>query len=153
MYTLRWFCDLTLRRLAKSLSLRASPTAGDPENERPHPESAISLQDLDEVETRGWGAAFAPATNNLAFAGRAGSGPSGSDADLVSGASRESGEAEPSSLGRSLRRFRTFTVVCARTAVTEKGAKAAESMSPGLMVVVVADQPATAGGALSLVSS
>ncbi|CAM9600913.1 unnamed protein product [Ectocarpus fasciculatus] len=146
-----WFCDLTLRRLAKSLSLRASPAAGDPENQEPHPESATSLQDLDEGETRGWGAAFAPATNNLAFAGHTGWGPSTSD--LVSGASRESGEKEPSSLGRSLHRFRTFTVVCARTAVTEKGAKAAELMSPGLMVVVVADQPAAAGGALSLAAS
>lgn len=127
--------------------------AGDPENQGPHAGSATSLQDLDEAETRGWGAACAPATNNLAFAGYAGSGPSGSDADLVSGGSRESGEREPSSLGRSLHRFRTFTVVCARTAVTEKGAKAAEFMSPGLMVVLVADKPAAAGGALSLASS
>ncbi|CAM9753618.1 unnamed protein product [Ectocarpus sp. 4 AP-2014] len=148
-----WFCDLTLRRLAKSLSLRASPAMGDPENQGPHAGSATSLQDLDEAETRGWSAAFEPSTDSLAFAGHAGLGPSGSDADLVSGASRESGEKEPSSHGRSLHRFRTFTVVCARTAVTEKGAKAAELMSPGLMVVLAADKPAAAGGALSLASS
>lgn len=42
-------------------------------------------------------------------------------------------------------RFRTFTLTCARTAVTEKGARAAESMSPGLMVVRE-DQPPPAAG-------
>lgn len=32
--------------------------------------------------------------------------------------------------------FRAFTLTCARTAVTEKGARTAEVMSPGLLVVL-----------------
>jgi len=38
-------------------------------------------------------------------------------------------------------RFRTITVVCASTAVTEKGARIAEAASPGLLVLFE-NQPA-----------
>lgn len=37
-------------------------------------------------------------------------------------------------------RFRTFTLVCANTSVTEKGARCAEAIAPGLWVVLV-DKP------------
>lgn len=53
------------------------------------------------------------------------------------GGSRASGS-------REYLRFCTFTVTCAKTAVTEKGARVAEALSPGLMVVLE-DQPTARG--------
>ncbi|CAM9091776.1 unnamed protein product [Scytosiphon promiscuus] len=136
-----WFCDITLRRLAKTLSLGFT----HPEEHEPARPEAESVEQLEEGSS-GWGAAFAasPAMSLTAFQDTAAGSGTPVAGVSVSGEHRMStgrGGAGAASFARHPRRFRTFTVVCARTAVTEKGAKAAESMSPGLLVVLEEEQP------------
>lgn len=135
--TPRWFCDITLRRLAKTLSLGARHR----EEYEPAPPETES-QEQQEEGSSGWGAAAAAATgNSVAREATAGSGTPGAGVS-VSGEHHRTGLGGRAASGaRCPGRFRTFTVVCARTAVTEKGARAAEAISPGLLVVLEEDQP------------
>lgn len=124
----RWFCDITLRRLAKTLSQRGPSARTDNYDEdSPDPEEVVPAEPLDG--TSGWGAASAPTPNAAEFTGVAAVETPGAGL-RVSEASRVGG-GTPGSHSR----FRTFTVMCALTGVTEKGARVAEAMSPGLMVV------------------
>lgn len=122
----RWFCDITLRRLAKAISL-GSPQArtNHSDEDSLDPEDDLPAEPVDG--TSGWGAASAPTTSAVAFRDAAGIETPGAGL-RVSEASRAG--------GASPYHFRTFTVVCTLTGVTEKGARVAEAMSPGLMVVV-----------------
>lgn len=129
----RWFCDITLRRLAKTISLGGAPvrTNHSDGEDSPDPQEILPAEPLDG--TSGWGAASAPLTNMVAFRDVAAMETPGAGL-RVSGSSRVGGD-KTSRLSGSPNRFRTFTVVCALTGVTEKGARVAEAMSPGLMVV------------------
>lgn len=135
----RWFCDITLRRLAKTISLGGAQAKTDHSDDDDSPDSQerVPAEPLDG--TSGWGAASAPTSGTVAF--RDVAGMEAPEAGLrVSGESRVGGGKTSRLSGSNYYRFRTFTVVCALTGVTEKGAKVAEAMSPGLMVVFK-DQP------------
>lgn len=131
----RWFCDTTLRRLAKTLVLGPSPATTQP-SEEDEPDPTMPAAD----GTSGWGAASAPAPRTLVLRDNAGSKTPGVRVVAPGGVRAYGGATRPNISG-SPHRFRTFTVICARTAVTEKGARVAEALSPGLLVVLE-DQPA-----------
>lgn len=87
----------------------------------------------------GWGAASASATNLEQELQALDAG----EFNLGSRACGDSGErGSPAEAAR----FRTFTLTCARTAVTERGARVAESLSPGLLVVL--EDKGVVGGVL-----
>ncbi|CAM9357217.1 unnamed protein product [Hapterophycus canaliculatus] len=135
-----WFCDITLRRLAKTLSLGSR----HPEEYEPQKE----LVEQQEEGSSGWGAAAAAARSDAVLRDTgARSGTPGAGLSISGEHRTGSGEHRTGSGGRATslatypRRFRTFTVVCARTAVTDKGARAAEAVSPGLLVVLEEELP------------
>lgn len=137
----RWFCDITLRRLAKTISLGGPPARTDQSDEdSPDPEEIVPAEHLEG--TSGWGAASAPTASTEAFRDVAGVEIPGAGLRVSQESRGGRGETSRHFSGPHCR-FRTFTVVCARTGVTEKGAKVAEAMSPGL-IVVFQQQPSLA---------
>lgn len=147
----RWFCDTCLRRFAKALS-HGYPSAQHPNavvlgRGRRQPQGVLAAADQFDDDDSGWGAASAPtrtseSRNNLtsdpSVVGLLGSDVIRTDGGRVAGGGAGRGGAwnGASAVEGPPTRFRTFTLSCARTAVTEMGARAAESISPGLMVVL-----------------
>lgn len=135
----RWFCDLCLRRFATTLArgeckARTSEQArGDTTLER------MRLEYADET-TNDWGAASARDVlpgENLALGSHSALGVLGSPIlEMDANGGRTSGDGNLMSDIMNAPRFRTFTVSCAHTAVTAEGAKAAEAIAPGLLVVL-----------------
>ena len=120
----RWFCDITLRRLAKTISLGGAPArANHSDQDVPGSQQVAQAEPVDG--TSAWGAAWTPTTPTADF----------TDAAVVEAQDAGLRVSEDSRVGGVQSRFRTFTVVCALTGVTEKGARVAELISPGLMVV------------------
>ena len=88
-----------------------------------------------------WGAASAPAMRSGGYLPAHGQPEALVTAERLPGGVRTSGVGAWGGVGdatsaKKATRFRTFTLTCLRTAVTEKGARRAESLSPGLMVVL-----------------
>ncbi|CAM9304574.1 unnamed protein product [Laminaria digitata] len=141
-----WFCDMSLRRFAKTLSRGLSSADTDSFDQ-----GGPNLRGLSAVDERtSWGTASASAStlalrrhepmNSLAqelvlVATGWGSGGGGLGGD---------GDGSSASSSGGCLRFRTFTVTCAKTAVTEHGARVAEALSPGLLVVLE-EQPTARG--------
>lgn len=131
----RWFCDITLRRLAKTLSLGGTPTLTNHSVEDgSDAQETVAAEPLDS--TSGWGAASASASSTAVAFRDVFAGMETPGAGLSVWETSRAGGGGASRLSESPYRFRTFTVVCALTGVTEKGARVAEAMSPGLMVVI-----------------
>ena len=140
-----WFCDISLRRFAKTLSRGLSSAEAEDQDE-PASRGVVAFAEQRD-ERSSWGTASV-AANTLAVRGHA---PMGSLAEeLVPVATGwgsgggGGGEGSKASSSREHLRFRTFTVTCAKTAVTEKGARAAEALSPGLLVELE-DRPTARG--------
>lgn len=137
-----WFCDICLRRFAITLGQIHSTTV---RHQADTCQSGITLERMtleyvDET-TSAWGAAststfepLAPSTHNI-LGGE--DGASIVHAPTGTGFSVGNGNADgPASGVEQVTRFRTFTLVCARTAVTDQGARVAEALAPGLLVVL-----------------
>lgn len=145
-FTHRWFCDISLRRFAKSLS-RAFPSAETESLDQDEPNLrgiGVAAEQVDERTS--WGIAPASA-NTLALRRHAPLDSLGEELVLPEAGWGSGGGGDGSIVSTSggyHGRFRTFTVVCANTAVTEKGARVAEALSPGLLVVLE-DRPTARG--------
>ncbi len=135
---------MTLRRLAKTLSLGFSPArAAQPNDYGQDPQETAPADHEQPDGTSWWGAVSASTADAAAAAASVEvAGLETPAAGLpVSAAGRGGGVRGAPKVGGSSSRFRTFTVVCASTAVTEKGARVAEAASPGLLVLFE-NQPA-----------
>lgn len=95
----------------------------------------MTLEYADQM-TNGWGAAGEAGMRSRGSLGIARSAGANVD-DAAAGAVGLIGDAG------HVPRFRTFTVSCAHTAVTKKGAREAESIAPGLLVLL--EEKAAAG--------
>lgn len=132
---IRWFCDLSLRRFAKTLS-RGHYSA----------RSVFVYQSRADIEgdavnsSSSWGFASSQAAS-LGFREHFSEEACGAGAAMMSDAiqtgwrtAADHGRNDLSKVKASPR-FRMFKLICSQTAVTEKGARTAEALSPGLLVV------------------
>lgn len=98
----------------------------------------MALEHADET-TSDWGAASATGgriafDNTLPYTG-VGLGLGGNPSLICASDGRVAREPRTVSCNEGARQFGMFALVCAETAVTQKGAKAAEAIAPGLLVL------------------